>query len=725
MTPGEQLWELLPAAMRTRDIEAGGLLRALAEVLAEQGDVLAADIDALADDWFIETCAEWIIPYIGDLLGVRALHPLDGSAQISNRARVADTIRFRRRKGTAAMLEDLARATTGWTSRAVELFELLSTTQHMNHVRLAAPATASVRSAEAMELVDTPFDRTAHTVDVRPLRGSRARHNLPNIALFLWPVTSYPLDRATAVPATSPPDGRWIVDPLGVDHQLAAPTVAEPDIDHRADEPNTPGALRRRPLHDELDAQRESPIDPARLRWFQPDDPSFVVWIQATPADELIAVPLQDLHVCDQTTWDLPTGSLVRVDPVVGRVAVSATMPVHRLAVSWSMAFGADIGALPVPRRGDLGDAEAAPHWQIGVSVTDEPVPGEVVPTLGDAVAAWHDWQDANPATTGRIVVMDSHRYEEPLVAGGGIRVGQGAGLSIVAAGWPSDDAGARAIDTIDPSRVRPTFVGDVEVRGTGTGDRPGSFVLDGVQLAGTLRLVAPAAGESGLGSVEVAHATVVPALGGITVETGNSRATLNVRRCITGPARWSGTGDVVITDTVVHHPANGVAVDAPDAAVTLAGVSVLGSTRARSLSADDTIFTGAVAVARRQQGCIRFSYVPPGSSTARRYRCQPDLAQAEAAAPGGSGEAPAAIAARLVPAHESDDLASPAYARLAGFTADELRTGSETGAEMGAYRSAATPQRLANLRRALDEYLPFGRVAAPLPVGHDSPDVS
>jgi hypothetical protein len=719
----EPIWELLPAALRTRDAEAGGLLHALLTIIAAQADVLAEDIDALADDAFIETCSEWVVPYLGDLLGVTTVHPLGGTAAISNRARVANTIRFRRRKGTAAMLEELARATTGWTARAVELFQLLSTTQHLNHVRLGAPAMAHVRSAETMELVDTPFDTVARTVDVRPLGGARARPNIPNVALYLWPLTSYPLERATAVAVSSPPDGRWLVDPLGVDHHLAAPTVAEPGIDHRADEPNTPGPLRRRPLHAELDAQREAPVDPARLRWFQPDDPSFVVWIQETAAGPLAQVALDDLHVCDQSDWDLPTGSAVRVDPVLGRVAVAATRPVHRLAVSWSMAFGVDVGALPTTRIGDLGAAGETPDWQIGVSATDAATPGRVVPTLGDAVAAWHDWQAGNPASTGRIVVMDSHRYAQPLVAGGGIRIGQGARLSIVAASWPSV-AGTRRVDAIDPARVRPTLVGDVEVQGIGSGDRPGSFVLDGIQLAGGVRVVAPAADEQGLGRVEIAHATLVPALGGIAIAAGNTRCELSLRRCIAGPVVWSGTGELDITDSVVHHPSGGLAIDAGDAAVTLAGVSVLGITRARTLTADDTVFTGAVAVARRQQGCVRFSYVPPGSATPRRYRCQPELAQAVAAGIGGSGEDPASVAARLVPAHESEDLASPGYARLAGSAAVELRTGSESGAEMGAYRTAAMPQRLANLSQALGEYLPFGRVAAPLLVGHEPVDL-
>ena len=34
-----------------------------------QVEILEGDIDRLYDDWFAETCEEWVVPYIGDLLG--------------------------------------------------------------------------------------------------------------------------------------------------------------------------------------------------------------------------------------------------------------------------------------------------------------------------------------------------------------------------------------------------------------------------------------------------------------------------------------------------------------------------------------------------------------------------------------------------------------------------------------------------------------------------------
>src|SRR5205807_5016410 len=129
----EQLYALLPAIYRVRDTEQGEQLKSLVNVIAEQAAVMEADIARLYENWFIETCDEWVVPYIGDLLGTRPIRSVE-SAGVSTRAYVANTLAYRRRKGTAVVLDQLARDTTGWPARAVEFFARLATTQHLNHV---------------------------------------------------------------------------------------------------------------------------------------------------------------------------------------------------------------------------------------------------------------------------------------------------------------------------------------------------------------------------------------------------------------------------------------------------------------------------------------------------------------------------------------------------------------------------------------------------------------
>ena len=155
-------------------------------MIANEVGLVEADIAKLYDDWFIETCDEWVVPYIGDLIGARNLHPVSAQT-FSRRAWVANTLGYRRRKGTATMLEQLARDATGWPAHAVEFFERLAWTQYMNHVRLHAPATASLRSPNALELrqcARSIRSRTRWTC--ASIERGRGRHNIPNVGLFLW-----------------------------------------------------------------------------------------------------------------------------------------------------------------------------------------------------------------------------------------------------------------------------------------------------------------------------------------------------------------------------------------------------------------------------------------------------------------------------------------------------------------------------------------------------------
>jgi len=253
----EDIYELLPPIYRIRDTEQGEPLKALIAVLAEQAEVVEEDIARLYDNWFIETCEEWVVPYIGDLLGVRGLHSVS-QPTFSLRARVANTLAYRRRKGTAAMLEQLAHDTTGWPAHAVEFFELLGTTQNYNHLRLFNLITPDLRRTDLLELLNTPFDQIAHTVDVRHIASSRGKHNIPNIGLFLWRLQDYPLTGVTACSVTSPSDGRFWFNPLGIDAPLFNSPQPEIEITHLAEEINVPAALRRRALYDELEARRQA-----------------------------------------------------------------------------------------------------------------------------------------------------------------------------------------------------------------------------------------------------------------------------------------------------------------------------------------------------------------------------------------------------------------------------------------------------------------------------------
>ena len=130
---GDQLFELLPAFQRLRDAEQGrsikrevdpvsttrgiedfGPLRTLASLIAREGQIVDEALDQYYADAFIETCAPWAIPYLGDLLGVRGL--ADIPEGIDMRARVANTLDLRSRKGTLRALEQAAGPCTLWNT---------------------------------------------------------------------------------------------------------------------------------------------------------------------------------------------------------------------------------------------------------------------------------------------------------------------------------------------------------------------------------------------------------------------------------------------------------------------------------------------------------------------------------------------------------------------------------------------------------------------------------
>jgi hypothetical protein len=191
--------------LRLLTAKARGPLEALLEVIEEQLAVVAEDLNQFYDNQFIETCAPWVIPYIGDLIGYQSVHGVAPSVA-SPRAEVAHTISFRRRKGTILVLEQLARDVTGWGAHAVEFFKLLAVSQYMNHIRPFNRYAPDLHGWQPREYVGTGFDATAHTVDVRRIAIQRGRYNVQNVGIFLWSLTSLSVTKTLATPVAGSPN---------------------------------------------------------------------------------------------------------------------------------------------------------------------------------------------------------------------------------------------------------------------------------------------------------------------------------------------------------------------------------------------------------------------------------------------------------------------------------------------------------------------------------------
>lgn len=192
----DRLYQLLPALYRKLDEHQGQPLRALMAVLESEFLRLEEDVGAMYDDWFIETCDFWVVPYIADLLGARDLQ--DANHIPRQRRLVANSIAYRRRKGTLAVLEQVIRDATGWCARSVEFAHLVANTQRVAHTRQDRGRTVDVRQLQATANIDGPLDTLAHTLDVD--NGDQGRYNVDRIGLFLYRLRSYPIRRSFACP---------------------------------------------------------------------------------------------------------------------------------------------------------------------------------------------------------------------------------------------------------------------------------------------------------------------------------------------------------------------------------------------------------------------------------------------------------------------------------------------------------------------------------------------
>ena len=70
----DTLYGCCPRSTACATTQQGEPLRALLALIARELGALEENLEQLYDDQFIETCADWVAPYIGDLIGYRPLH---------------------------------------------------------------------------------------------------------------------------------------------------------------------------------------------------------------------------------------------------------------------------------------------------------------------------------------------------------------------------------------------------------------------------------------------------------------------------------------------------------------------------------------------------------------------------------------------------------------------------------------------------------------------------
>jgi hypothetical protein len=736
----ERLYRLLPAIYRIRDEEQGGPLRALLAVIAEQVAVLHEDLAQRYDDHFVETCADWVVAYIGDLVGSpplfdagRIRQPETAAARFGDltgprllpevaqrgRADVAKTISYRRRKATRPMLEELARDVTGWAAHAVEFFERLIWAQCVrNHLRPASHACPDLRRVEPLGRVDGPFETAGHAVDVRRIGQLDGWHNLRNVGFFLWRLRSYEIVATAARRVGGPGDFRYHVSPLGQPAPLFSRWRPRGDASGVAAERHVPGPIRPAAFYEDLRAYHALPLPRPGVTDFYGLFGGFASASMPPAPDRSllvvrdgVPVPPDDVRCMDLGVWAQPSDPVVGVDVRLGRLAFGAGFePAESVEVCHHGGFSADLGGGTYPRRSWLVRT-ALPDLRIAVDQGGA-TPGSVT-SLGAALAAWAAAGKPNTVVS----IADNRTYEEAVT------------IEPAADRW-------LVIEAADRRRPHLRLTGPLQV----TGDHPeASLTLSGLLVEGVVRVT------GSLGRLRLLHTTLVPGASltadglpattdpSLLAEEGGPGAPLNERLdveiafSITGPLRIPAHArGLTVLDSIVDGVGTAAiagpgAPDRPGPPAWLERSTVFGASALTQLTlASEVIFTAPARVERRHEGCVRFSFVPRDARVPRRYRCQPDLEIAariealeeEGGAPlddAARGAVAEAVGRWLVPAFTSTRYGQPAYAQLHLACPGPIRTGAEDGAEMGAFCHLKQPQREANLHLRLREYLPFG----------------
>ncbi len=772
-TRQDRLYELLPEVYRMRDAEQGEPLRALLRVIAEQVNLVEDDIHQLYENWFIETCEDWAVPYIGELVGYEPVHEAGEPSAINTRQgrqrnkiliprrEVANTIRYRRRKGTLALLELVAGDAAGWPARVVEFRNLLSRTQAINHQQPNQGKTVDLRQDAALDLLNTPFDPFAHTVDVRRINShcSQGRYNIPSVGVFVWRLKSYSVNKSLACYSYNCEQRRkadnslcFTFSALGNDTQLYMRPEPESDPTHIADEFNLPVPIRRRLLRD-------------KTKLLYGHKKSLQIW------DGENAVPLSQIVTADLSNWNFTPSQKelalnpVAVDPVLGRIVfpVGSILEENDVWCSYHYGFCMDIGGGEYERP--LEQLKAAKKYEVNKKNKSD-CTEKIYNSIGKALTQWQKDNENSVIEHAVIEITDSDEYAEEI----DINFNTGQKSLQLRAG-----NGHRPVIRLwNTKRRHPNFL-------TVTGTEDSRLTLDGLLIVGCGMRI-----DVNLAELTIRHSTLVPGweVGGNfklrhpewsdaakpSLKISCPDISVKIDHSIVGsiqvvPPRFDKNKQtakqasmkknqkchgkiseeirldpirICIHDSIVDATdPDTEAIGAPGCPVAYAVINVVRSTiigqvHAHAVaSGESSIFYGGMKVARSQVGRLRFCYVSDlypetdrkeKSRMPKRYRCQPDLVKAaiqeeercttepDVDAPGQKLKLEQKLKqeiTRIRPRFNSLRYGTPTYCQLTDDCADEIKGGADDEAEMGVFHDLYQPQRMANLRVRLDEYLP------------------
>jgi len=396
----DKLWNLVPAVYRTLDTDtfnANGPLREMVNRIGAQAAILRRTIDRLWEDQSIETCDDWVIAYIGDLLATNLVASLDARGQRND---VAKTIYYRRRKGTLAILEEIAADITGWDVKVVEFFRRMGRTRHNFDPEVAGPPVllreegllgrwthsraggwADLRNVYGATKAQTAFDEFSHVADFRLGEDMAGWYNIPHLGVFLWRLGSFALDQTTPVEDSACP-GHFTFDPTGREIPLfaAASRTSASYGDNWVSprEWQLPGEIATLLLQAALTNPQEIPL-------YATTDAKG----DLTPNSMGVFTNPGDGYALLDPSHFLNAKKRPTIHPERGRFHF-ADSPAGPFFVTYNYGFSSTIGAGPFDRRlpGVAAIAPPAPVSTITASIPPAPIP--------------------DPSPAGTIVIQDS-----------------------------------------------------------------------------------------------------------------------------------------------------------------------------------------------------------------------------------------------------------------------------------------------------------------------------
>lgn len=719
----DKLWNLLPAVYRALDTDnfnSNGPLREMVNRIGAQAAILRRSIDRMWEDQSIETCDDWLIPYIGQLVATNLVANLNARAQ---RLDVANTIDYRRRKGTLGPLEELSFNITGWNARVIEFFRRLGRTRHGLDPQIGQPlaagddadvlqqaeglvgplthtaigGTANLRSVYGASKVGTAFDEFYHTADFRFGQAMVGWHNIPRLGVFLWRLRSYGVGQTTPVAVTG--CANWFTfDPTGRDIPLFA----------KARQSNDSGSNWVSPAEQQLPGPISQTLYNANLK-SAPNPPQSPPLCGTSPAAAQTALYPDSLAV-----WPAPVPALatdyvppggVTVRPERGRFFCGQRVgsPANGPWTTYYYGFSSEIGAGPYDRR-LVRPTLSVPNPQTcfngggGVLSTPAAIPSTGTVTINDSLT-YNGVINFNASSTLTLCAGSEQRPLIRLPAStsgsasiwiitgvpGSALVLDGlfiSGGDVVIAG--SFDSVAITCCTLDPGTASDS-----------ASSPPTNFAMsaDGRPLAPTRLWI-----EAQVETLTIGYSITGP----IQTRNGGKIQTLRISNSIVQAIVGSASGGLHSPLAPPESAAN-AALLLDDGDVNLSRCTVLGQVIVHRLNASECILEDLATVDDTQHGCVRFMAWAAGSVLPSQYQ---------------SVQIPA-----RAPIFTSTDFGQPGYCQLlstadleiipdpASAAQNTISAGSQDGSEMGAFAREQNPVKERGLLIKFAEYMPAGLI--------------